>query len=168
MSTCRSSASPAGSTARTTRSTCRLSRKVRQVFRCPDSLLPPHVSQVPSPSPYKGLSSESSRLCEVTWFPYLAKEGSEASGRRVTQQAETRCVWMTSGAVTVYRGSPQQGVREGFLEEETTARNPLFILGLLQLICPLNSMLLKGQTDCASATPLLQETHQRLAHSKCL
>ena len=33
---------------------------------------------VPSPSPYKGLSSESSRLCEFTWFPYLPKEESEA------------------------------------------------------------------------------------------
>ena len=26
----------------------------------------------------EGLSSESSRLCEVTWFPYLPNEGSEA------------------------------------------------------------------------------------------
>ena len=59
-------------------------------------------------------------------------------------------------------------IREGFLEEVATARNPLFILGLLLLICSLNSMLLRRWTDCASATALLQETHLGQAHSKCL
>ena len=54
------------------------------------------------------------------------------------------------------------------LEEVATARNPLFILGLLPLICSLNSMLLRQWIDCALATALLLETHLGLAHSKCL
>ena len=53
-------------------------RKGAQGLRCPRSLLPPHASLVPSPSPDKGPSAESSRLCEVTWFLYLPKDGPEA------------------------------------------------------------------------------------------
>ena len=170
VSTCRSSASQAGRTTWTTQSTCRIFRKVRQVFRHPDSLLP--LCCQPGPQTHhqaKALSPESSRLCEVIWFPYLPNEETEAhweAGHSASQgQVGPRCHLDCNECVQ--RGAPSRASgRTSPWRKQLPGSSSSYCQSPWYTLCvPLHSEHLKHGADCASAAPMFPEILQGLAHS---